>query len=80
MPTMPRHEEVIGYLQAQGWTPREPWGGGTVWSNGDFEVLVPGGDVVDYGIRMRELALCVADFERRRWTSLCATSSRVGSM
>ncbi|MEU4598878.1 hypothetical protein [Nocardia sp. NPDC023988] len=65
MPTMPRHEEVIGYLQAQGWTPREPWGRGTVWSNGDFEVLVPGGDVVDYGIRMRELALCVADFEQR---------------
>ncbi|KAF0849002.1 hypothetical protein [Nocardia caishijiensis] len=65
MATMPRHEEVTGYLQAQGWIPQAPWGGGTVWSHGEFEVLVPGGDVVDYRIRMRELVLCLADFEQR---------------
>ncbi|MGC4988981.1 hypothetical protein [Nocardia salmonicida] len=61
----PRLDDVIGYLQAQGWTPQQPWRNGRVWSHGDFDVLVPDGEVADFTARMRALVRCVADSEQR---------------
>ncbi|MGY0501894.1 hypothetical protein ACWZHB_25700 [Nocardia sp. FBN12] len=65
MVATPRLDEVIEYLQAQGWTPQTQWRNGQVWSHGEFDVLVPDGEVVDYGARMRALVRCVADSEQR---------------
>lgn len=61
----PRRDDVIGYLQGQGWAPRGFWRTGTVWSHGEFDVLVPGGEAADFAPRMRDLVRCVADFEQR---------------
>ncbi len=62
---MLRRADVIGYLQAQGWQPREDWRNGHVWSHGEFDVLVPGAEVADFEARMRALVRCVADAEQR---------------
>ncbi|PKV79166.1 hypothetical protein [Nocardia fluminea] len=61
----PHLDDVIGYLQAQGWTPQVPWRNGWVWSHGEFDVLVPDGEVADFTARMRALVRCVADSEQR---------------
>ncbi|MFD4441356.1 hypothetical protein ACFWPK_16450 [Nocardia sp. NPDC058519] len=65
MVAAPRLDEVIGYLQAQGWTPQVQWRNGRIWSHGEFDVLVPDGEVVDLTARMRALVRCVADSEQR---------------
>lgn len=62
---MPRRDEVIGYLRAQGWRHLEEWRNGQVWTHGEFDVLVPDGEVADTTARMRALVRCVADFEQR---------------
>ncbi|MFI8972012.1 hypothetical protein ACIGO9_03920 [Nocardia asteroides] len=62
---MPGREDVVGYLRAQGWQPREYWRNGTVWTHGEFDVLVPGDEVVDFVPRIRDLIRCVADAEQR---------------
>ncbi|MFD3706936.1 hypothetical protein ACFWUP_27680 [Nocardia sp. NPDC058658] len=65
MVEQPRFDEVVGYLQAQGWAPQVPWRNGRVWSHGEFDVLVPGVQAADFAARMRALVRCVADFEQR---------------
>lgn len=65
MVAIPQLVDVIGYLRAQGWTPRMSWRNGQVWSHGDFDVLVPDDAVADFAARMRALVRCVADAEQR---------------
>lgn len=65
MAEQPRFDDVVGYLQAQGWTPQLQWRNGRVWSHGEFDVLVPGVQSADFATRMRALVRCVADFEQR---------------
>ncbi|MFD3509082.1 hypothetical protein [Nocardia sp. NPDC058666] len=61
----PARDEVIGYLQAQGWTAGGQWRSGQIWTRGSFDVLVPGTEVLDYSTAMRALVRCVADAEQR---------------
>jgi hypothetical protein len=62
----PRIEDVVDYLGAHGWTVTTRWRNATVWSWGEFDVLVPpNDDLADTPARLRELVRCVADAEGR---------------
>ncbi|MEU1208429.1 hypothetical protein [Nocardia sp. NPDC005825] len=62
----PPIDDVVRYLSAHGWTVSGRWRNGSIWSLGDFEVLVPPSDsMIDTRSRLRELTLCVADAEDR---------------
>lgn len=59
-------EDVLDYLRAHGWTMTGRWRNATVWSLGEFDVLVPPTDAMaDTPGRLRELVACVADSEGR---------------
>jgi hypothetical protein len=61
-----RVEDVLDYLRAHGWTMTGRWRNATVWSLGEFDVLVPPTDAMtDTPGRLRELVACVADSEGR---------------
>jgi hypothetical protein len=58
--------DVLDYLRAHGWTMTGRWRNASVWSLGEFDVLVPPTDTMaDTPGRLRELVACVADFEGR---------------
>lgn len=66
MAQAPRIDEVVGYLRANGWAVTNSWRNATVWSWGEFDVLVPPSDeMADTERRLRELVRCVADAEGR---------------
>lgn len=59
-------EDVLDYLRAHGWTMTGRWRNASVWSLGEFDVLVPPTDAMaDTPGRLRELVDCVADSEGR---------------
>lgn len=73
----PPIDHVVRYLTAHGWTVSGRWRNGSIWSLGDFEVLLPPtNSMADAGSRLRELTLCVADAEERSpeavWRDLTA--------
>jgi hypothetical protein len=66
MTPTPKIGDVLDYLRGRGWTMTGHWRGATVWSLGEFDVLVPPTDAMaDTPGRLRELVNCVADSEGR---------------
>ncbi|WP_069166936.1 hypothetical protein [Nocardia altamirensis] len=62
----PRVDQVTAYLAARGWRVSGRWRNASVWSQSEFEVLVPPADTIaDAAPRLRELVQCVADAEGR---------------